>query len=91
MWSFCTPPRERRTGDSEAEHRVGMIAYCVHYKAGKRLETDISLERAAELAREGDGFVWVALREPSREELRDVGRAFGLSALGVEDEGPHAS
>src|SRR4051794_32844497 len=64
-----------------------MIAYCVHYKAGKRLETDISLKRAAELAREGDGFVWVALREPSREELRDVGRAFGLSALGVEDEG----
>ena len=64
-----------------------MIAYTVHYKAGKRLETDISLERAAELARGGDGFVWVALREPSRGELRDVGRAFDLSALGVEDEG----
>jgi magnesium transporter len=64
-----------------------MIAYCAQYKDGKRLETDISLQRAAELARAGDGFVWVALRDPSPEELEDVGRAFDLSPRGIEDEG----
>jgi magnesium transporter len=62
-----------------------MIAYSAHYRDGKRVETDLGLERAAGLARQGDGFVWVALREPSREELRDIGRAFDLSTRGIDD------
>ena len=47
-----------------------MIAYTAHYRGSKRAATDLDMDKAAELARQSDGFVWVALRDPSEEELK---------------------
>jgi magnesium transporter len=64
-----------------------MIAYSAHYQEGKAAATDLDPDRAAELARQGDGFVWLALRDPSEEELKDVADAFGLSIMGIGGAG----
>jgi magnesium transporter len=60
-----------------------MIAYSAHYREGKRVAGDLTPERAAELTRQGDGFVWLALRDPGREELEEVAKAFGFPVSGV--------
>ena len=60
-----------------------MIAYAVHYREGKRVATDLDLKRAAELARQGYGFVWVALRDGTRDELKALASAFGLNVEGI--------
>jgi magnesium transporter len=69
---------------------AGMIAYAAHYRDGKRAPGDVTLERASELAHQGDGFVWLALRDPGPDELEAVARAFGLPISGVrtEHDGP---
>ena len=61
-----------------------MIAYCAQYRDGKRVAADLAVDRAAALARAGDGFVWLVLRDPSQEELESVATAFGLPVTGIE-------
>jgi magnesium transporter len=60
-----------------------MIAYSAHYRDGQRAATDLTPDRAADLVRAGDGFVWLALRDPSVDELEGLARAFGLSITGI--------
>ena len=64
-----------------------MIVDCAHYANGQRQhEGPIEIDEAAELCGEGkDGFAWVGLKEPSAEELKSVGDAFGLHELALED------
>jgi magnesium transporter len=64
-----------------------MIAYCAHYRDGKRVAADLAVDRAAELARARQGFVWIALRDPSPDELAEVARAFGLPVTGLNAAG----
>ena len=65
-----------------------MIVDCAHYLGGTRQhEGPLDLETAAACAREGSGFVWLGLHEPSPAELEEVGAAFGLHELAVEDAG----
>ena len=64
-----------------------MLAYSAHYREGRRVATDLTLDQTADLAREGDGFVWIALRDATREELDSLARAFGLSVAGIEEPG----
>jgi len=64
-----------------------MIAYTAHYLEGKPAATDLEPNRAAELARRGDGFVWLALRDPNEQELKEVADAFGLSVMGIDRAG----
>jgi magnesium transporter len=61
-----------------------MIAYCAHYRNGKRVVSEQSVDRAGEHARRGDGYVWLALRDPSGEELAETGKAFGLSTRDMD-------
>ncbi len=65
-----------------------MIVDCAHYREGVRQhEGALEIERAAEYARTGDGFVWVGLLHPTNEELARVAKAFALHELAVEDSG----
>ena len=61
-----------------------MLVNCVAYQDGRKL-ADIDLQEIqGYLARPGC-FVWVALREPSPEELETMREQFGLHELAVED------
>ena len=61
-----------------------MLINCVAYQEGKKL-SDISVEAISDYIVLPDTFVWVALREPEREELAVMKDEFGLHELAVED------
>jgi len=62
------------------------IVDCAHYCDGVRQDTGpLSLEAAAQRAKERDGFVWLGLHAPGEEERAEVGRLFGLHELALED------
>ncbi len=63
-----------------------MIVDCAQYSGGVRQDAGpLDFETAAARARGGDGFVWLGLHEPGAAELEQVGRAFGLHELALED------
>ena len=63
-----------------------MIVDCALYRDGRRQNVGLlSLDRAAEICGETDGFVWLGLFEPEPEELADVQDRFGLHELAIED------
>ena len=62
-----------------------MIVTCAVYEDGRRRDGDLALADAGDAAREKDAFVWLSLREPSRQELESIAREFDLHELAVED------
>jgi magnesium transporter len=63
-----------------------MIVDCAYYKDRKRQhEGPIDLERALECVKSDQGFVWLGMLEPTKEELAAASRAFNLPKLAVED------
>jgi magnesium transporter len=63
-----------------------MLINCVAYQEGRRL-ADIELEEIHTYVARPDCFVWVALADPSNEELAAMQGAFQLHELAVEDAG----
>jgi magnesium transporter len=61
-----------------------MLINCAVYENGKRL-ADIATEDISEYVGRRDCFVWVALLDPTLEELDDMADEFGLHPLAVED------
>ena len=63
------------------------IVDCAIYEDGRRRNGDVDLEHAYEASRSGggDSFVWIGLREPTKEEFDAVAREFYLHELAVED------
>jgi len=61
-----------------------MLINCVAYQEGKKL-ADIPIEAISEYVERRDCFVWVALRDPTEEELVEMQHEFGLHELAVED------
>jgi magnesium transporter len=61
-----------------------MLISCVAYQNGRKL-ADIPKEDISEYVSQRDCFVWVALFEPSMEELDEMAAEFGLHELAVED------
>jgi len=61
-----------------------MLVNCVAYQDGRKLADIAQGEIHDYLARPGC-FVWVALRDPSEEDLLEMQRQFGLHELAVED------
>ncbi len=63
-----------------------MIVDCAHYRGGERQNEDpLDLEQAADFCKGGDEFVWLGLKEPTQDELAQVGEVFGLHKLALED------
>ncbi|AZK96356.1 MULTISPECIES: magnesium and cobalt transport protein CorA [Streptomyces] len=63
------------------------VVDCAVYRDGSRLESDSCLTpREAMLrVREGGGFAWIGLHEPTEEEFAGIAAEFGLHPLAVED------
>ena len=61
-----------------------MLISCVAYENGKKL-ADIPIEDISEYVKRPDCFVWVALFEPTREELDEMAEEFELHELAVDD------
>jgi len=61
-----------------------MLISCVAYQNGRKL-ADIPKEDISEYVNRPDCFVWVALYEPSLEELDEMAEEFGLHELAVDD------
>src|SRR5438876_31416 len=55
-----------------------------YYRHGYRQE-HISYADAVDLARRGDGLVWIGLLEPTENQVALLGEEFGLHPLAVED------
>jgi magnesium transporter len=65
-----------------------VIVDCAHYRAGERQHDEpLEIEAAAKIAAgAGEGeFVWLALHDPSTEEISRAERAFELNPLAAED------
>jgi magnesium transporter len=62
-----------------------MIVDCAAYKAGKRRQGNLPVDRAGDASREDGTFVWLGVFEPSDAEFRAVAAEFGLHELAVED------
>ena len=61
-----------------------MLISCVAYQDGRKL-ADIPIEDISEYVSRPDCFVWVALFEPSMDELDEMAEEFGLHELAVDD------
>ncbi|HSO49542.1 MAG TPA: magnesium transporter CorA, partial [Acidimicrobiia bacterium] len=62
-----------------------MIVDFARYQAGVRTSEPSKIADAAILAKQGPGFVLLALSEPSAEELKQLAVTFDLPPLAVED------
>jgi len=61
-----------------------MLVNCVAYQEGRKL-ADIAVEDIGDYLGRPGTFVWVALRDPTAEELSAMQRQFDLHDLAVED------
>jgi magnesium transporter len=61
-----------------------MLVNCVAYQNGKKLG-DISVEDISDYVTRPECFVWVALADPTHEEIDVMAEEFGLHPLAVED------
>src|SRR4051812_43965639 len=77
-------PASRRYDSSHNPIHATMLITCVVYANGRKL-ADISVEDISEYVTRPDCFVWVALFEPTREELDQMAEEFDLHPLAVED------
>jgi len=61
-----------------------MLVNCVAYQDGHKL-ADIPKDAISEYVKRPECFVWVALKDPTPEELEEMAREFDLHDLAVED------
>ena len=61
-----------------------MLVSCVAYQDGKKV-ADIPKEAISEYVHRPECFVWVALKDPTPEELEQMEKEFDLHPLAVED------
>jgi len=61
-----------------------MLITCVAYQNGRKV-ADIPVEDISEYVSRADCFVWVAMFEPTREELDEMAQEFNLHELAVDD------
>ncbi len=61
-----------------------MLINCTVYRNGYKLK-DVAIADISDYMRQPDCFVWVALKDPSHEQLAEMQEEFGLHELAVED------
>ena len=63
-----------------------MIIECAYYRGGVRQREDpVSVADAAARAAQLDGFVWLAIHEPTDDEMEEVATFFPVHELAMED------
>jgi magnesium transporter len=72
--------------DSDGRPNGNAIVDCALYVDGERQAGDWHYTDALHAARRHrNAFLWLGLREPSADQLADIGETFGLHELAVED------
>ncbi len=61
-----------------------MLINCASYQKGKKIAA-IAIEHISDYLAKKDSFVWVALLDPTVEEIAKMQQEFGLHPLAVED------
>ncbi len=61
-----------------------MLINCAAYQDGRKL-ADIDIDAISDYVAQTDCFVWVALKDPTPDELALMGEEFGLHELALED------
>src|SRR3954470_14810104 len=64
----------------------GMLINCVAYQLGRKI-ADIPPADISDYLKKPDTFVWVALLDPTVEEVDAMAEEFGLHPLAIEDAG----
>src|SRR4051794_35559821 len=86
------PPGARRPGEPAGPARahdatfLDAVVDWALYADGVR-QPPQEFETACETARDGSGFLWLGLHEPTDAQLEQLGNAFGLSRRAIEDAG----
>lgn len=75
----------REPGASPPEEPHGTIVDCGFYGPDGRRPGRLRLDEAGDLARTGDGFVWIGIHDPDPDDVAAVAERFGLPPLAVED------
>jgi magnesium transporter len=65
-------------------YSIAMLINCVAYQNGRKL-ADIPVDDVSEYILRPECFVWVALADPSDDEIMLMAEEFGLHELAVED------
>jgi magnesium transporter len=68
-----------------APTHAGGVVDCAEYAGGRRTETTVPVERLRSVVRGTKGFLWVDLRQPTADDMRDVAAQLDLPELAVED------
>ena len=61
-----------------------MLINCAAYQDGRKL-ADIDIDAISDYVSKPECFVWVALKDPTPEELEEMAKEFDLHPLAVED------
>ncbi len=61
-----------------------MLINCVAYRNGRKI-ADIDKKDISEYVNQPDCFVWVALKNPTLDEIEEMGEEFALHPLAIED------
>jgi magnesium transporter len=81
----------RRRGRVDLSHPArsplgSAVVNCVTYRDGVRVPSGLDLVETVEQVRKnGDGFVWLGLHEPTVQEFEGIADLFDLHPLAVED------
>jgi magnesium transporter len=62
-----------------------VIVDSAYYLDGARHDGELGPDAARQRAREGPGFVWLAVSDPTPQDMEELRAAFALPALAVED------
>jgi magnesium transporter len=68
-----------RTGKTE-----DMLINCVAYRNGRKLK-DLAIEEISQYVNRMDTFIWIALKDPTKEDLETMGKEFDIHELAIED------
>jgi magnesium transporter len=63
---------------------VILLINCVVYREGKKL-ADITIDQISDYMDDSANFVWVAIKDPSKDELQVMREEFDLHELAIED------
>jgi magnesium transporter len=78
------PPRAPHTTTTSNNRDTAMLINCVAYQDGKKV-ADIPVADISNYVTRPECFVWVALFDPTRQEIDEMAEEFGLHHLAVDD------
>ncbi|GIF52280.1 magnesium transporter [Asanoa ferruginea] len=70
--------------DEQNRSAMDWVVDCAVYVAGRRMGGQFDYAQALEIARAGEGFVWLGLHDPTPANIIEVAEVYGLDELTAE-------